>query len=164
MRSVAVRHPPSSSDLDEFRARLAEGRREPHDYVALLGLRVYEPLRIYAQARAGLSYAAFDRLQRNTTLTAKALAELAEIPARTLARRRGDGRFDPDESDRLLRVARLFGHALDLFEGDVDETQRWLSTPQVALGNLVPLELGKTDVGAREVEQLIGRLEHGVPA
>jgi putative toxin-antitoxin system antitoxin component (TIGR02293 family) len=164
-RGAAVRSMDgAASDLDEFRGRLLDGRREAHDYVALLGLRTYEPLRIYAQVRAGLAYAAFERLQRNAGLTTKALADLAGIPARTLARRKSDGRFDPEESDRLLRVARLVGAALDLFEGDVDETRRWLGAEQIALGGHVPLALMRTDVGAREVEQLIGRLEHGIPA
>jgi putative toxin-antitoxin system antitoxin component (TIGR02293 family) len=163
-RSAALRTSTTASDLAEFRARLLGGLRTPHDYAALLGLRTYEPLRLFAQARAGLPYAAFEHLQRNVALGAKGLAELAEIPARTLARRKGEGRFDPEESDRLLRVARIFGHALDLFEGDVDGARRWLETAQVALGGLVPLDLVRTDVGAREVEQLIGRLEYGIPA
>ena len=70
----------------------------------------------------------------------------------------------PRESDRLGRLARLFGRAHDLFEGDADAAREWLTTPQRALGNIVPLELGKTDIGATEVEILIGRLEYGIPA
>jgi putative toxin-antitoxin system antitoxin component (TIGR02293 family) len=164
-RSAAARSASGeASDLDEFRGRLFDGRRGGHDYVALLGLRTYEPLRIYAQARGGLAYGAFERLQRNTALPTRTLAELAGIPLRTLARRKTDGRFDPEESDRLLRIARVVGAALDLFEGDVDEARRWLGAEQVALGGHAPLALLKTDVGAREVEQLVGRLEHGIPA
>lgn len=87
------------------------------------------------------------------------LAELAQIPPRTLARRKEEGRLDPDESDRLLRASRVFGRALALFEGDVDAARTWLSAEQPALGGMAPLELATTDVGAREVENLIGRLE-----
>lgn len=38
----------------------------------------------------------------------------------------------------------------------------WLSTPAPALANRTPVEVAATDVGAREVESLIDRLEHGV--
>jgi putative toxin-antitoxin system antitoxin component (TIGR02293 family) len=152
-----------TADVDEFRARLASGPRQGHGYAALLGLRSYEPLGLYAAVRRGLAYAALLRLQRNTGLPAAALADLVQIPPRTLARRKQGGRFDPDESDRLVRVARVFGRALELFEGDVAGARAWLTRPQGALGGLVPLELAKTDVGAHEVDVLIGRLEHGIP-
>lgn len=150
-------------DLAEFRRRLHSGGRESHLYAALLGLRSYEPLRLVVVLRRGLTYAAFEHLQRNLTVSPRQLAELTGIPVRTLARRKVDGRFEPDESDRLLRVARLFGRALDLFEGDAEGARHWLTATHSALGGMVPLELTRTDVGAREVEQLIGRLEFGIP-
>ena len=57
---------------------------------------------------------------------------------------------------------RISGKALKLFEGDSRAAERWLSFPKVALGRAVPSELAKTEAGVREVEALIGRLEHGV--
>ena len=36
------------------------------------------------------------------------------------------------------------------------------TTPKRALGNITPLRCCDTDVGAREVEALLGRIEHGV--
>ncbi|MEJ7811435.1 MAG: antitoxin Xre/MbcA/ParS toxin-binding domain-containing protein [Gemmatimonadaceae bacterium] len=142
---------------------MRSGRGGGHYYVALLGLRTYEPLELDAKIRRGFTYGAFERLRRNTALPARVLAELAQIPPRTLARRKEEGRLDPDESDRLLRASRVFGRALALFEGDVDAARTWLSAEQPALGGMAPLELATTDVGAREVENLIGRLEHGIP-
>ena len=89
---------------------------------------------------------------------------LVQLPARTLARRKAAGRLEREESDRLLRASRVFGRALELFEGDADAAREWLLDRQPLLGGLVPLELATTDVGAAEVERLIGRLEHGIPA
>ncbi len=152
-----------ASDLAEMQDRIKTGRIQGHYYVALLGLRAYDALSLYASVRKGFSFAAFDHLQRNAALSAQALAELAEIPARTLVRRREQGRLDAGESDRLVRLARVFGRALELFEGDLDGAREWLSAAQRALGGMTPLAMAKTDVGAREVEQLIGRLEYGVP-
>ena len=84
------------------------------------------------------------------------------IPRRTLTRRKREGVFAPDESDRLLRAARVFGRTLELFDGDRDRALDWLTTPQPGLGGAIPLQMARTDVGAREVERLVGRLEQGV--
>jgi putative toxin-antitoxin system antitoxin component (TIGR02293 family) len=151
-------------DIAEVRAQLAARSRPEHFYVALLGLRNYRPFKIYVLLRKGLSYSAFERFQRNTRLTSATIAELIQLPPRTLARRKEAGRFQPDESDRLVRVARVFGRSLELFEGDANAARHWLCSKQPLLGNLVPLELAGTDVGALEVEHLIGRIEHGIPA
>ena len=43
-----------------------------------------------------------------------------------------------------------------------EAARRWLLTPQRALVGAIPLEIAKTEVGAREGEQIIGRLEQGV--
>ena len=155
---------PDPPDIAEVKRRLAGRSRPEHFYVALLGLRTYQPIRIYAQLQKGLGYTAFERFQRNTGLSAAALAELIQLPARTLARRKEAGRLLPDESDRLMRAARVFGRALELFEGEPEAARHWLTSKQPLLGNLVPLDLSSTDLGARAVEQLVGRLGHGIPA
>ncbi len=110
----------------------------------------------------GLAFQALERFQKNTGLSTIDLAQVVAIKMRTLHRRKERGRLEPDESDRLLRVSRVFGKALELFEGDADAARQWLSTPVSALGGKRPMVLAKTDLGAREVEALIDRLEHGV--
>jgi len=59
-------------------------------------------------------------------------------------------------------MALLFEKAANLFEGDRAVARQWLTTPQSGIKNHVPMELARTEIGAREVEDLIGRLEHGV--
>ena len=153
----------ATADLQEMQKRIRSGRAQGHYYVALLGMRTYDASRLYASVRKGFSYSAFEHLQRNATLTAQALADLAEIPMRTLARRKEQGKLGPEESDRLVRLSRVFGRALELFEGDVEAARTWLSTPLRALAGAKPLEYARTDVGANEVEQVVGRLEYGIP-
>ena len=155
---------PDSADLTEIKNRLKAGVRSNYSFVALLGLRNYEPLKIHAHVRSGLSYASLERFQRNTSLSSNEIAVLIRLPARTWARRKETGKLEPDESDRLLRASRVFGRALELFEGDSDAARRWLLEPQPLLGNFIPVELAATDVGAVEVDRLIGRLEHGIPS
>lgn len=153
-----------SADLNEIQSRIRSGRTEGYFYVALLGLRTYAALAVHRHVRKGLAYSAFSRFQRNTGLSAAAISELIQVPTRTLTRRKSEGRLAPEESDRLVRAARVFGRAMELFEGNGDAARHWLTAPQPALGGLVPLELAGTDVGATEVESLIGRLEHGIPS
>jgi len=152
------------SDLDEIRFRIRSGRQQGHFYVALLGLRTYQSLELIEQVRKGFRYSTFVRFQRNTSLSVKTLSEMVQIRSRTLTRRKEEGKLDPEESDRLLRASRVFGRALELFEGDDEAARGWLSSAQPALGGLAPLEVARSDVGAKEVENLIGRLENGIPS
>lgn len=110
----------------------------------------------------GFSYHAFTAFQSNSGMSAQTLAEVIGIPERTLARRKAAGRLAPEESERLLRISSIFEKAVDLFEGEVASAVNWLSTPKRTLENQSPLQYARTEVGAREVENLIGRLEHGV--
>jgi len=111
----------------------------------------------------GFAYGAVERFQQATALSLEQVADLIRIPARTLQRRKGS-RLRPTESDRLLRASRIFGLALDLFDGQLEAARRWFLAPNRALGGRTPLDYTRTDVGAREVEQLLGRLEHGIPS
>lgn len=150
-------------DVAELWSHVGSGHRAGHYYVALFGLRRYDPLHVVAQIRRGLSYAAFERFQRNTELPVRVLAQAVEIPERTLARRKESGRFESGETDRLVRFSRIVARAIELFEGSSDAARDWLTSPAIALGGRTPIELASTDVGAIEVENLIGRLAHGLP-
>src|SRR5207237_4189965 len=88
----------------------------PRSYAELLGLRSRSPLKVAEQVEAGLRYTAFERLRGYAGLAGAELAHLVHIPERTLARRRAAGRLEPDESDRLVRLARIVAAALGLFE------------------------------------------------
>ena len=133
-------------------------------YAAFLGLRSEDPVQVVKRVEQGLPYSAVESFLRRTKLSAQELAQLVAIPARTLQRRRVQGRLGADESDRLLRLSRVFSKAAELFEGDVDAAVRWLRTPAKALRGEKPITFARTDAGAREVEAVIDRLEHGVLA
>ncbi len=155
--------PEEPPDVQEFRKQLERGEIRSSSYVTLVGLKTDEPTELRERVREGISYRAWERFERNSGLEREALLELVDISARTLDRRKQEGRLQPDESDRLLRASRVFARALELFEGDLDRARAWFLSPQPGLGGATPLEFSGTDVGAREVENLIGRLEHGIP-
>jgi putative toxin-antitoxin system antitoxin component (TIGR02293 family) len=129
-----------------------------------LGIGDKDSLEIVRLVRDGFPFSRLSRFQRATALPWEKVARFVAIPKRTLTRRQSEGRLQPDESDRVWRASAIFDLAVNLFEGDADAARQWLLAPQVGLGGEVPLELASTEVGAREVENLIGRLEHGVVA
>lgn len=112
--------------------------------------------------RRGLPVAAVQFVLDTGRLT---LAELDRIvlPRKTLANRRKLGNLTPEQSDRLVRVARVLAAAEETF-GSRDKAGVWLRRPTTALAGESPLQLLDTDEGARTVEMLLGRIGHGIAA
>lgn len=94
--------------------------------------------------------------------TNEELARLIHIPARTYARRvASKSRLKVSEGERAIRLMRLFSRAKQVFGTD-ENTRRWFNARILALGRKTPLEYAQTEPGAREVENIIGRIEDGV--
>ncbi len=90
------------------------------------------------------------------------LARLIQIPPRTYARRvASKSRLKVSEGERAVRLMRLFDRAKQVFGTD-ENTRGWFNAKILALGRKTPLEYAQTEPGAREVENIIGRIEHGV--
>jgi len=84
------------------------------------------------------------------------------IPERTFNRRLSNGEaLKPNEGDAIARLLRVTEAANKAF-GDADFARRYLSLSNPALRDRVPFELAETDAGAREVEDAIMRIVHGV--
>ena len=113
--------------------------------------------------KAGLPVSALLRLQEFLGVSRAELAQATNIAERTLAYRLKEkgGRLKTDESERVLRIALLADRAAEVM-GDRELGTRWLQTPAHALDGATPLEYASTEPGAREVEDLLGQLEHGV--
>lgn len=109
----------------------------------------------------GLPVTMFEKITKELNLPGKELARIIRIPKSTLAMRKKRGRFSFEESERLFRIQRLLSKAVDVF-GDVEMARKWLREKAYGLGDVTPLEFAKTEVGAREVENLLGRIEYGV--
>jgi putative toxin-antitoxin system antitoxin component (TIGR02293 family) len=136
--------------------------RGANGYVELLGMKTFNFAALVREVERGFPYRSYERLRRSLGTTEDDLLRLVGISRRTLTRRKEEGRFSSEESDRLLRAARVFARSVDLFDGDRRAALHWLSESQTALGGAIPLVLARTEVGAREVEALTLRLEHGV--
>ncbi len=127
-----------------------------------LGLNGLSTEKLIHLIEQGLPFRTLTALSSQTGMPMLELASVLRIPERTLARRRVAGRLAPDESERLMRVATIFEKAVQFFEGEASAAVTWLKSPKKALANHSPLQYACFEIGAREVENLIGRLEHGI--
>jgi putative toxin-antitoxin system antitoxin component (TIGR02293 family) len=117
--------------------------------------------KLIAALQDGLPVQELDDLQATLEIPMEKLVPMLGISKATLHRRKAEGKLDPAESDRVVRFARLMGKAVEVFESE-ENARQWLASPQVGLGGAVPLEYAETELGAREVEDLLGRIEYGV--
>lgn len=129
---------------------------------SLIGIGAKNVDELIIKIHQGFPYESFAKLQKEIGISTKELANLLQIPTRTLARRRRNGVFKSDESERILRFSRVYTKTLGLFDFDISRTRQWIKTEKIALGGNTPLEYAITEIGAKEVENLIGRLEYGV--
>ncbi len=128
----------------------------------ILGIKAVNPLQLVKAINRGFSFHTLENVKRKTGLPMESLAATIGISQRTLSRRKREKKLSSTESDRLISISRIFSLAVALFEGNEEKSIKWLSKPNRALGNVSPLVMAQTETGTREVEDLIGRLEHGV--
>ncbi len=117
---------------------------------------------LHAMTREGLPVGALAVLAHGLAVEQKKLAKVVGISDRTLSRRLSSkSRLSLSESDRTMRVARVFAKAVDTF-GTTEEASRWLQEPNLALAGDVPLDLLETDAGSKSVEVILLRIDYGV--
>ncbi len=119
------------------------------------------PTELIRKIQKGLRFSELETLQNSIGMPFEQLAAKLCISRSTLQRRKAAGRLSPDESDKVMRLSRLLEHATNVF-GDVEKARAWLKFPQRGLGGAVPLDYAETEVGAREVDNLLGRIEYSV--
>ncbi len=71
-------------------------------------------------------------------------------------------RLSVDESERTERLARVLAHAEYVWD-DRELARVWMSQPHRELRNESPLEVARTELGARRVEDLLDKLFYGLP-
>lgn len=111
--------------------------------------------------KKGLPVKVVSDLCRELGVSRSALAKRAGIPERTLMRRMQGKTLTPGQSERMVRLARLFQQAVQVL-GSKENARRWLNSPRPQLNGNTPLEMADTELGAEEVGHLLGRIEYGV--
>ena len=113
-----------------------------------------------AAIRQGFPQKVVAEIMDSAGLTLKELAASLDLSARSLQRRRREGRLAKYESDRIYRLARITALA-KRYIGDDERARRWLKRPNRALAGRAPLDLINTEPGARAVENVLGRIAYG---
>ena len=130
--------------------------------VAGIGIDVHSDADMAGAVAGGFRVKAIDALKEGGVTEAEVGSLI--IKPRTLSHRRANGgRLTVDESDRAARVARGLVLAERTFASR-EKASRWLHRNLGALGGRTPMELIRTDAGARVVENLLARISWGAAA
>ncbi|TLY57886.1 MAG: DUF2384 domain-containing protein [Gammaproteobacteria bacterium] len=119
-------------------------------------------LEMAAVVLGGLPPSVVKRIGAFLGIRATKVGSIVKISEKTLDRRLKSGaRLKPDESERLARLMRIISLAVSALESE-DNARQWLQRPLRELGGQTPLQLAATEPGSREVERVLGRIEHGI--
>ena len=138
------------------------------DVVRVLGVaptagRPADPLRFAQQLQDGLPVKALDRLSA-AIAPGDAAFRYHFVAKATLARRTTANRLSADESAKLARVAGVYAVARDVWGSD-EEARDFLNRRHPLLDDGTPLTIALgSDIGARLVERILGKLKYGSAA
>jgi putative toxin-antitoxin system antitoxin component (TIGR02293 family) len=119
------------------------------------------PAKLITLFKQGLGTDLFSKVAEAIDISEGQLADRTGIPVSTLTRRKRSGRLSQHESERLYRVIHIYNRAVEVLGSDM-AARNWIKNPAKALGWSTPLAYLDTEIGAREVEAILGRIEHGV--
>jgi len=111
---------------------------------------------------SGLSGQLFINLCTLLDIPEKRLAEVISLPQTTLIKRKKRGYFSRTESERLYRIFSLFKKAVEVFDNNPEYARKWLKSEAYGLDGAIPLDFAKTEVGGKEVENLLVRIDQGI--
>jgi putative toxin-antitoxin system antitoxin component (TIGR02293 family) len=119
-------------------------------------------LEMAALILAGLPAGVLRRVGTFLDLRPAKVGSIVNINEKTLERRlKAHARLKPDESERVARLMRIISRATSVLESR-EHAREWLNRPLRELGGRSPLQVAATEPGAREVERVLGRIEHGI--
>jgi len=134
-----------------------------HALEAWLSPDVGRRLALVEQIREGLPFHLVGALAKQAGVALEELVEFGVIPRRTWTHSKQNQRFTPTQSARLARFFRVQQKAKDTF-GSEEKAMHWLKRPTKPLRNNAPVDLLDTEEGARLVEDLLTRIDHGIAA
>ena len=111
----------------------------------------------------GLPAKSIDHLKVALQLNDEEISSTLGVSPKTISRLRSEPKkkLRVVVGDRLYRAAHVYALAMAVL-GNEEQAREWLRSPKIGLGNRAPLDLLATGAGTREVEDLLGRIEHGV--
>ncbi|MBD0280223.1 MAG: DUF2384 domain-containing protein [Flavisolibacter sp.] len=111
--------------------------------------------------REGISKKNLEQLKERSGLDYDTLAKIFSVAKATLFNKKGNEKFSPSLSEKIFALADLYSYGYDVFE-DKNSFNKWMATPNKALGGQAPIDLVDTVHGIIEIKHLVGRIEYGV--
>jgi putative toxin-antitoxin system antitoxin component (TIGR02293 family) len=119
------------------------------------------PLEKMAVAEIGVSKKDLERLKNKANLDYERLAQALLVTRATLINKKGKAKFNRGLSERIVGLADIYSYGYDVF-GNEERFNRWMSSPNQALGGRSPYELVNSQFGREEIRNMIGRIDYGV--
>ncbi|WP_128545676.1 type II RES/Xre toxin-antitoxin system antitoxin [Larkinella soli] len=123
---------------------------------------VYAPYTVIDKARQGVLRSEADQVAALAGLTDLEMARILNMSDRNLHRLKPQERLSRDASERLLLLTNLLRHGLDVFDDDAETLADWLRSSIRELNSQSPLQLLDTTTGFGLVDDVLGRIEHGI--
>lgn len=123
---------------------------------------VYTPYTLIDRSRQGVLRSEADQVAGLVKLTDLEMARILNMSARNLHRLKPDELLSRDASERLLLLTNLLRHGLDVFDDAAETLADWLQAPIRELNSQSPLHLLDTTTGFGLVDDVLGRIEHGI--
>jgi putative toxin-antitoxin system antitoxin component (TIGR02293 family) len=136
-------------------------KKNPHTDLQEAEVAYGTPKTLVDKLREGFPIEEFHALQELMKLPEEELGKNLGISPATLHRRKKSGRLETPESERIVRLARLFGLTMEVLETE-SAARDWLKAENPGTAGESPLAYADTEYGARKVENLLGQLDHGV--
>ncbi|MEM9858370.1 MAG: antitoxin Xre/MbcA/ParS toxin-binding domain-containing protein [Bacteroidota bacterium] len=120
-----------------------------------------DPAVRYVKANEGISKSDFLAVVAATGMNLTQFVKLLPVSRRTVEKVAENELLSPLVSDRTLQIAALYEHGVNVFN-DVQTFNEWLNSPVIALGNKKPIHFINNDTGISIINDLLGRITHGV--
>ena len=111
--------------------------------------------------REGVPKKALDHLMDNTGLTVAEISTIIRTSDRTLRRYTARQKLNPEQSERIIELAKLYSRGEEVF-GNMDAFKQWMNSAVMALGNKKPKTYLDTSLGIALLMNELGRIEHGI--
>lgn len=162
---AAVQAAESADDhVEEWRANLGRLRALSTRVEALLGRHPYDALLSTPQrvlgGTSGVACSPINAVLAGAVEPVCAVLEWLTIPANAGAPSVSDGAFDAGRS-RQGQIGAILARAASAL-GSVERAERWLTKPNRALGEAIPLRLLESADGVEAVLRVLTKIEHGV--
>ena len=155
----------SESDLQILQAFTRKGERRKANLIPVGPGQKPEsrmtPIEKMEISDQGITKKELERFKEKSALNYDQLAKVLSVTKATLINKKGNSKFRPGLSEKILGLADIYSFGFAVFE-DKNRFNEWIFRPNKALGGKAPFDILHNSFGREEVRNLIGRIDFGV--